>query len=165
MLKPLKKELPQFLGIGVVTFDFIFLLNLFHQQVEKRGVPFSPQRALIPVGYIWWRRTGARPIHFEVVNIALVRWCQFQKVSVVGDIEERIDMAPTKSLKDGMSACGLNSEVQMAIKLTRASVLPSSRDRSTGTLKTREIAGERLGVRLVLSDICPLDIISHNLPT
>jgi len=162
-LKLLKEEFSHRLDISVVVFDFT-LPNLFHEQFEKPGVPFPPQRRLIPVGYIWWRRTRARPIHFELDDIVVARWSQFQEAFVVDGLEERPNVGPTKFLPDEVSACKLNSEERIII-LTRASVLPSSRDLSTGTLKTREIAGEDLGEWPVLFDIRPLDTSSHNFPT
>lgn len=163
-LELFKEEFPYCFGIGVVAFDLIFLSNLFHQQVEKPGVPFAPQGVLIPVGHVRLPRTGAGPINLEPQNIVLACWFQFQEVPVPVDAEELLDMGTTKSLQNGMSACGLNMELKV-IKLTRASVLPTSRDLSTGTLKTREIAGEDLGERPVLCVIRPLDIIVHNIPT
>lgn len=118
-LELLKEEFPHCLGIGVVAFDLIFLSNLFHQQVEKPGVPFTPQGVLIPVGHVRLPRTGTGPINLEPQNIVLACWFQFQEVTVLVDAEELPDMGPTKSLQH---VC---MRIEADINKTHQSVCPT----------------------------------------
>lgn len=73
----------------------------------QMGVPFPFQRVLVPVGYVWWPRTGTRPILLEKLDDIRARRLQFQEIFVLPYFEKLLDIFPNYSLQDETPFCGL----------------------------------------------------------